>query len=93
MVVSWENDDLDAMSSTMTSAEIEQLSAEIQRVSPAFTRLRDHLASVIVGQQESDRVSAFDVVLPDPMPGKGVLLTKISTGFFDFVRGLSKDES
>ena len=40
------------MSSTMTSAEIEQLSAEIQRVSPAFTRLREHLASVIVGQQE-----------------------------------------
>ncbi len=36
----------------------------------------------------SDRVSAFDVVLPDPMPGKGVLLTKISTGFFDFVREL-----
>ena len=40
------------MSSTMTSAEIEQLSAEIQRVAPAFTCLRDHLASVIVGQQE-----------------------------------------
>lgn len=40
------------MPSTMTSAEIEQLSVEIQRVSPAFTRLRDHLASVIVGQQE-----------------------------------------
>jgi phosphoribosylaminoimidazole-succinocarboxamide synthase len=37
----------------------------------------------------SDRVSAFDVVLPDPMPGKGVLLTKISTGFFDFVRELN----
>ena len=48
MVVSWENDDLeDAMSSTMTSAEIEQLSAEIQRVSPAFTRLREHLASAV----------------------------------------------
>ena len=37
----------------------------------------------------SDRVSAFDVVLPDPMPGKGLLLTKISTGFFDFVRELN----
>ena len=36
----------------------------------------------------SDRVSAFDVVLQEPMPGKGVLLTKISTGFFDFVRDL-----
>lgn len=36
----------------------------------------------------SDRVSAFDVVLQEPMAGKGVLLTKISTGFFDFVRDL-----
>src|SRR4051794_15827450 len=26
----------------------------------------------------SDRMSAFDVVLPDPIPGKGVVLTAIS---------------
>ncbi|MDP7400908.1 MAG: hypothetical protein QF351_03270, partial [Phycisphaerales bacterium] len=35
------------MSSTMTSAEIEQLSVEIQRVSPAFIRLREHLADAV----------------------------------------------
>ncbi|MAV55049.1 MAG: ATPase [Phycisphaerae bacterium] len=36
----------------MTSAEIEQLSTEIQLVAPAFTRLRSHLGSVIVGQKD-----------------------------------------
>ena len=31
----------------------------------------------------SDRLSAFDVVLPDPIPGKGEMLTRISTFWFD----------
>ena len=31
----------------------------------------------------SDRLSAFDVVLPDPIPGKGEMLTQISTFWFD----------
>ena len=30
----------------------------------------------------SDRLSAFDVVLPDPIPGKGVMLTEISNFWF-----------
>lgn len=34
----------------------------------------------------TDRVSAFDVVLPTPVPGKGRLLTDISTQWFTFVR-------
>lgn len=33
----------------------------------------------------SDRLSAFDVVLPDPIPGKGVVLTAISNFWFDFL--------
>lgn len=37
----------------------------------------------------TDRVSAFDVVLPTPVPGKGRLLTDISTRWFDFVRGMN----
>lgn len=36
----------------------------------------------------SDRISAFDVVLPTPIPGKGRLLTDISTHWFEFVRKL-----
>ena len=31
----------------------------------------------------SDRLSAFDVVLPDPIPDKGALLTRISNFWFD----------
>jgi phosphoribosylaminoimidazole-succinocarboxamide synthase len=30
----------------------------------------------------SDRISAFDVVLPDPVPGKGIVLTAISQFWF-----------
>jgi phosphoribosylaminoimidazole-succinocarboxamide synthase len=37
----------------------------------------------------TDRVSAFDVVLPTPVPGKGRLLTDISTRWFEFVRSLN----
>ena len=41
----------------------------------------------------SDRISAFDVVLPDPVPGKGCELTRISTEWFRMVReqGIIKD--
>ncbi len=31
----------------------------------------------------TDRLSAFDVVLPDPIPGKGRVLTRISTFWFE----------
>jgi phosphoribosylaminoimidazole-succinocarboxamide synthase len=34
----------------------------------------------------SDRISAFDVVLPDPIPGKGIVLTAISNFWFDKLR-------
>jgi len=34
----------------------------------------------------SDRISAFDVVMPTPIPGKGKLLTQISTAWFEFIR-------
>lgn len=39
----------------------------------------------------SDRISAFDVVMPTPIVGKGRLLTDISTRWFDFIhqRGLA----
>ncbi|MGH8283755.1 MAG: phosphoribosylaminoimidazolesuccinocarboxamide synthase, partial [Gammaproteobacteria bacterium] len=34
----------------------------------------------------SDRLSAFDVVLPDPIPGKGTVLTGISRFWFERTR-------
>ncbi len=36
----------------------------------------------------SDRLSAFDVILPDPIPGKGILLTQLSRLWFDRTRHL-----
>lgn len=36
----------------------------------------------------SDRISAFDVVMPTPVTGKGRELTRISCKWFDFIRDL-----
>jgi len=33
----------------------------------------------------TDRISAFDVVLPDPIPGKGALLTQMSAFWFNWL--------
>ena len=35
----------------------------------------------------SDRLSAFDVVFPDPIPGKGAVLTRMSRRWFDRLEG------
>jgi phosphoribosylaminoimidazole-succinocarboxamide synthase len=43
----------------------------------------DHLLIVT-----TDRLSAFDVVLPDPIPGKGAVLTAVSNFWFDFTRDI-----
>jgi phosphoribosylaminoimidazole-succinocarboxamide synthase len=36
----------------------------------------------------TDRISAFDVVLPDPIPGKGIVLTAISNFWFERLSGI-----
>ena len=33
----------------------------------------------------SDRISAYDVVMPNGVPGKGVILTQISNFWFDMI--------
>jgi phosphoribosylaminoimidazole-succinocarboxamide synthase len=43
----------------------------------------DHLLIVA-----TDRLSAFDVVLPDPIPGKGAVLTAVSNFWFERTRAL-----
>jgi len=43
----------------------------------------DHLLIVT-----TDRLSAFDVVLPDPIPGKGVVLTAVSNFWFERTRSI-----
>ncbi|HVA62196.1 MAG TPA: phosphoribosylaminoimidazolesuccinocarboxamide synthase [Terriglobales bacterium] len=39
----------------------------------------------------SDRLSAFDVVLPTPIPDKGAVLTQISLFWFDYLRGVCRN--
>ena len=36
----------------------------------------------------TDRLSAFDVVLPDPIPGKGAVLTRVAAFWFEHLSGL-----
>jgi len=36
----------------------------------------------------TDRISAYDVVLPTPIPEKGELLTKISAHWFNIINSL-----
>ena len=43
----------------------------------------DHLLIVT-----TDRLSAFDVILPDPIPGKGAVLTAVSNFWFERTRDL-----
>lgn len=50
------------------------------KVRDCFAVGEDHLLMVA-----SDRLSAFDVVLPDPIPGKGALLTRMSHFWFDLM--------
>lgn len=53
------------------------------KVRDSFYLDEDHMLIVA-----SDRLSAFDVVLPDPVPGKGVLLTQVSNFWFEKTRDI-----
>ncbi len=45
--------------------------------------VEDHLLMVA-----SDRISAFDVVMDDPIPDKGAVLTKLSLFWFDYLKDI-----
>ena len=45
--------------------------------------LGEHMLMVV-----TDRISAFDVVMPDPIPDKGIILTQISLFWFEAMRSL-----
>jgi phosphoribosylaminoimidazole-succinocarboxamide synthase len=45
--------------------------------------LGDHLLMVA-----TDRISAFDVVMPDPIPDKGIILTQISLFWFEVMKSV-----
>jgi phosphoribosylaminoimidazole-succinocarboxamide synthase len=39
----------------------------------------------------TDRISAFDVIMPNPIPGKGKVLTRISLYWFDILNSIVKN--
>ncbi len=36
----------------------------------------------------TDRISAFDVIMDDPIPAKGAVLTKVSLFWFDYLKDI-----
>jgi phosphoribosylaminoimidazole-succinocarboxamide synthase len=68
---------------TLSSIQIDGRNADYRgKVREIFDR-GDHL--IIVA---TDRLSAFDVVLPTPIPGKGRILTRLSTFWFEALEGI-----
>lgn len=39
----------------------------------------------------TDRISAFDVIMPDPVPGKGIILTQMSKFWFGLLDGVARN--
>ena len=39
----------------------------------------------------TDRISAFDVIMPTPIPKKGIILNKLSEFWFDFTKDIAKN--
>lgn len=69
------------MQTTLFESQLDMLQL-IQRgkVRDLYTVDDEHLLIVT-----SDRISAFDVILPTPIPGKGVVLTELSRFWFKFI--------
>ncbi len=53
------------------------------KVRDLYTNDSGHLLLVA-----SDRISAFDFILPTEIPSKGVLLTQLSLFWFDFLKDI-----
>ncbi|HET6725094.1 MAG TPA: phosphoribosylaminoimidazolesuccinocarboxamide synthase [Gammaproteobacteria bacterium] len=72
------------MPDTLVNADLKSLPLVHRgKVRDSFAIGDDHLLIVA-----TDRLSAFDVVLPDPIPGKGKVLTALSHFWFDRTREL-----
>ena len=66
-------------SSALYQSKINSLSLiNSGKVRDIFDVDNDHMLIVT-----TDRISAFDVILPDPIPGKGAVLTAVSNFWFD----------
>jgi phosphoribosylaminoimidazole-succinocarboxamide synthase len=77
------------MATTLSQAELPGLALRHRgKVRDVFALRDDQLPAAARGTDEyllivaTDRLSAFDVVLPDPIPGKGEMLCQISNFWF-----------
>jgi phosphoribosylaminoimidazole-succinocarboxamide synthase len=89
-IVLWENDEkLYRKLFPMTNAPAALYKSEIRslplinsgKVRDIYDVDDEHMLIVT-----TDRISAFDVILPDPIPGKGAVLTAVSNFWFDRTR-------
>jgi len=67
----------------VTQAELPDIKRTVQGKVRDIFEVGEHLLIVV-----TDRLSAFDVVLPDPIPDKGRVLTQLSRFWFDRFREL-----
>ena len=71
----------------MQSKELKNLELEARgKVRDIYAVDSDHLLIVT-----TDRMSAFDVVLPNPIPGKGEVLTQLSEFWFEKTQSIVKN--
>ncbi|OED36810.1 phosphoribosylaminoimidazolesuccinocarboxamide synthase [Chromatiales bacterium (ex Bugula neritina AB1)] len=72
------------MASTTSTTTIRSLPLLHQgKVRDIYAVGEDHLLMIA-----TDRLSAFDVIFPDPLPGKGILLTKMAEFWFQQMHDL-----
>jgi len=74
-----------------TATVISETSLPIKRISKG--KVRDIYE--VDGQLlliATDRISAFDYVLPDPIPSKGMCLTQLSKFWFDYTKDIAPNQ-
>tara|TARA_B100002052_G_scaffold106945_1_gene98481 strand:+ start:840 stop:1766 length:927 start_codon:yes stop_codon:yes gene_type:complete len=76
------------MADTLFQSELQSLPLVMRgKVRDVYGLGADHLLIVA-----TDRLSAFDVILPDPIPGKGRVLTEVSNFWFAHFAGTVADQ-
>ncbi len=71
------------MNKTISETDFEELKLLKRGKVRDVYDLGEHLLMVA-----TDRISAFDVVMPNPVPDKGIILTQISLFWFDIMQSL-----
>lgn len=67
----------------LMSVEIKDLQLRARGKVRDIYEVNDHLLIIA-----TDRISAFDIVMPNPIPGKGIILTELSVFWFQKTRDI-----